>query len=90
MIFSHRNGETEPPTEIGWYWCGGALTVDGTRRKIWNMLYLADWHNESFVVGLPDGQMAVLGKDATGFREVTFSCQWWGPVTPPWEQDESR
>ena len=54
------------------------------------MLYLADWHNESFVVGLPDGQMAVLGKDATGFREVTFSCQWWGPVTPPWEQDESR
>lgn len=73
MNFQHRNGETEPPTEeYAFYWyCN------------------IDWINHTKG---PGGIFLVcegVALDANGNDTALENLpgQWWGPVTPPWEQE---
>lgn len=75
MTYSHRNGETEPPTVKGWYWLRhlrGKTYVPGqpfvflAKKKYGKVLFIVD-----FDMPVAD----IHGK-------------WWGPVVPPWEGSE--
>ncbi len=74
--YDHRNGETEPPTEPGWYW------FDGT---------LDDRLQAGLVkVNAPDSAFPTLSVSpqwTEGWMEMNLlSGQWWGPLLPPWEK----
>lgn len=73
MIYSHRNGETEPPTiyeEYYWYQATEAeITHDGC-------YYIYPYFDE-------DDPARVAGNDGKPIADM--DGRWWGPVTPPWE-----
>lgn len=77
-VYSHRNGETEPPTEAGFFWFIGRkhkhsqrVSRAGVYRAWWNAgelrISIAPWS--------PCSVDELVGR-------------WWGPVTPPWERVE--
>lgn len=82
MMYTHRNGETIPPTETGRYWFKGMV-----RSMQYNAItsvinddeyagYLAAWYEFC----------------GDGWFESTkaFNGQWWGPVLAPWEGEDNR
>ena len=69
--YSHRNGETEPPTEEGYYW-----SSDNDTDYMSGVVQVS----ESYVFGS-------LSEFDKGYLEL-FKGQWWGPVTPPWDDTE--
>lgn len=83
--YSHRNGETEPPTMKGYYWVKGFATINGVIMRLSLMLTVADWHNSAMYAKLPDGGLVTVRGTSTGFASAEWNCEWWGPVMPPWE-----
>lgn len=86
MSFAQRNGEEEQPTEPGWYWFKGVHRLfdeDGERTDLTGptegMVY---FHVEQAPLYLMD---TVSTKRLFSWN---YQGQWWGPVTPPWEQGE--
>jgi hypothetical protein len=79
MNYSHRNGETEPPTVPGWYWVqrvkpfiwGRVLKMDLYHDEDTEYLYVEDDEGREF--RLPDA----FGNDS----------RWWGPLMPPWDDN---
>lgn len=73
MQYSHRNGESEPPTMAGHYWFKGRRS----RWKIQHLLWvvMVDKHSYGVVVS---SDMCIPVSEYEG--------QWWGPIQPPWEQ----
>lgn len=78
MMYTHRNGETIPPTETGRYWFKG-LVRSMEYNAITSVInddeyagYLAAWYEFC----------------GDGWFESTkaFNGQWWGPVLAPWEE----
>jgi len=81
--YSHRNGETTPPTVPGRYWFDGTTinrlspspsVLKGTTRVIGDHGELLAW------MDLWDGGQYEPIEQFTG--------AWWGPVVTPWEPAE--
>lgn len=81
MTYSHRNGETELPTEEGRFWLKGNVVV----RQI------VDEHIQyaSLVSIYKRSGWRVILEDY-GSRTNLKKCdgQWWGPIVPPWDELE--
>lgn len=80
MNYLHRNGETAPPTEPGWYWFSGYFGG-----------YLDDNHHRGLVSvtrSSATDDLVVWPTWGDGWEEMgTLQGCWWGPLTPPWEQE---
>jgi len=73
--YSHRNGETEPPTVEGWYWWSGTVVGAYAEKGLVNITVPRD----SKIQIWPSWCDGWLGaEDMPG--------QWYGPVVAPWEQ----
>lgn len=74
QTYSHRNGETEPPTQVGHYWFKGIVNGYSVAEKVTVMMWTGS------------GALRVIGIDE-GSRLEHFHGQWWGPESevPPWE-----
>lgn len=83
MTYSHRNGETNEPTERGWYWFDGLQVWSGeTIAKRPVLVEREDGElGSTYWYGANDDE-----KDACA--DGWLRGQWWGPVTPPWEKAE--
>jgi hypothetical protein len=69
MPYSHRNGETEPPTmNEKWFWFKGI----GPDVEPSGVFFVADGN--------------AIDTRSDSCITDTLHGQWWGPVTPPWEQ----
>lgn len=82
MTYSHRNGETEPPTVEGWYWFQGAITYRGMQDLPWWGLVAVPSYRGHVASMRPHTQSNILAHvnlDETKGR-------WWGPIEPPWLQ----
>lgn len=85
MTYTHRNGETEPPTIPGDFWYKGKLHHRGHTDESRNyhhdcggMFHIyPHWHTNKLCI---DGEECIhYMEDAEG--------QWWGPVVPPWDRE---
>ena len=75
--YSHRNGETEPPTTAGEFWFDGAGIASSHVYK-WRDRFSVERHN---------GVLCVFDDDGYPLLPVTsMAGRWWGPIMPPWEQ----
>jgi hypothetical protein len=78
--YSHRNGETEPPTEEGFYW----ICFDDSRYpSAWEIVRVfldgdAPKDVTRFIVFLMGNE------DYASTVEYDNAYRWWGPVSPPW------
>jgi hypothetical protein len=75
-LFSHRNGETAPPTRPGWYWFDGKTPERMCILRVW----VEDGEPMVNVTFLKEGYSRHV-------PAVLHEGQWWGPVTPPWEAE---
>lgn len=74
--YSHRNGETDPPTDAGYYFFKGRRIK---QRKGYNRaVFMRIWEHEGTL-------RHYFGSPGT-VDELTG--QWWGPVSPPWENPD--
>lgn len=86
MTYSHRNGETEPPTVRGCYIYQGKIIKPGQVR--------GSYHRTcGLVIGASDDlrfRIGNLGFGRGGEAVCVRDCsgQWWGPITLPWEKAE--
>jgi hypothetical protein len=76
QVFSHRNGETEPPIYppdvYGYFWFDGS-----------NGGYVTDG-KEPVLVG--NSTVEFIG-DNGGYFLDSCKGRWWGPIVPPWRDD---
>jgi len=72
--YSHRNGETESPTEAGYYWLRGIRTLPHVRQRIRHLLHI-----------VISGATCVVQWGGAEMPIDIYSGQWWGPELPPWE-----
>lgn len=72
--YSHRNGETTPPTEVGEFWFKGWVRGYPVAEKV-------------VVMRRANRGLCVIGVEASSFIE-DFDGQWWGPivVVTPWKE----
>lgn len=84
--YAHRNGEMEPPTIAGRYWCKGVVKIATDTFELSDTLYLAPWHHHSLLTKIDSSVFATIGK-STGHPLGEWDCQWWGPVKPPWQAE---
>lgn len=80
--YSHRNGETEPPTRPGWYW------VKDVQPKGWDWIGLHMRYVDRISKNHP--KRTAYRIDSVGneyLEDIGETLQWWGPIVPPWEQD---
>lgn len=73
-VYSHRNGETEPPTIAARFWFDGWRTKHNGNRV--HVMDLVETNKRGGVYNDTDGET----NDA-----VEYSGHWWGPISPPWE-----
>jgi hypothetical protein len=80
-LFSHRNGETEPPTEEGEYWFRGRVL----NRPVAQRVHVSAWR---FGNGREELRISNPFLDDGNEMEM-YKCdgRWWGPVHPPWESE---
>jgi hypothetical protein len=74
-LFSHRNGETEPPTEEGEYWFRGEVGGESYAGRVPVSVWV------SF-------KQKLMAQNPFSYVDVdmyNFVGQWWGPIVPPWE-----
>lgn len=88
MTYSHRNGETEPPTDEGWFWCYGSVRIPNEPINVTGMLYVGTWHDGSWLANVGNKQLVAIGVSAGVHPQGEWYCRWWGPVTPPWVEVE--
>jgi hypothetical protein len=83
--YTHRNGETEPPTERGWFWYAGAINFPEMQALTWRGLVYFVYSEGSSVLRphVSHSALAIV-------REVETGGRWWGPLTLPWEIDNDR
>lgn len=74
-MYSHRNGETEPPTEAGYYFFRGRKMRHPRRTSVGAMVRV--WQG--------DGEMRTQLRTCSPCSVDEMVGRWWGPVTPPWE-----
>ena len=77
--YAHRNGETTPPTELGYYFfCGdhvyGKASKDNIKDNIKEIVRVTEWGVDIFLSENLLKLDRCLG-------------QWWGPIAPPWETE---
>jgi len=81
--YTHRNGETDDPTEPGFYWFKGIKRVfddDGFATN--------ETEETNGVIEIEIRQEVLMlfntvnTRNAFGFH---IAGQWWGPLTPPWD-----
>ena len=75
VVYTHRNGETEPPTEAGYY----GFIRKGLR------------HGWIVTVVKYDEQGEMRAYYGTRYEEEYRELEpgkWWGPITGPWEATE--
>lgn len=71
--YAHRNGETESPTESGWYWFSGE-SDDVAHAGLIHIVHGIK-HPEAWPVW------------SEGWDYLSeYRGQWWGPITPPWRE----
>lgn len=78
--YSHRNGETEPPTEEGYFW------LEGNSGRI---EFGKGWGTSQPHYVFPRANCIHLDRDNT-IRLSSFTGRFWGPVTmpvTPWENE---
>lgn len=69
--YNHRNGETDAPTESGWYWFSGEH--DGVIHA--GLIHV--------VSGIKHPEAWPTWNDGWSYLSE-YQGQWWGPLTPPW------
>lgn len=73
--YLHRNGETATPTEPGLYWFRGRDNQSSALACIMNVRIIGtEWQ------AWEDYDLPHSAGDLHG--------AWWGPVTPPWGEEE--
>jgi len=72
--YSHRNGETEPPTVEGWYWWIGTVVGSYTEKGLVSVTVPRDNSKIQIWPSWCDGWLGI--EDMLG--------EWWGPLVPPW------
>jgi hypothetical protein len=77
MTYSHRNGETEPPTKPGWYWVKGTESY-----SVWDALQMR-YVDRKYQGARMAYRMDSIGQES--IEDIGGKLQWWGPVVPPWE-----
>ena len=88
MTYSHRNGETDAPTQHGWFWYAGAINFPDMQSLTWSGLvyfiyFAADEDSSVMRPHVSHSTLAIVRQDeAVG--------HWWGPVTPPWLKRQRR
>lgn len=82
--YSHRNGEVEPPTEKGCFWCRGPLVLSKETIVLSDLLTMAPWHDNTMLTRLPDGKFVTVGETIVLESGDWSACRWWGPAIPPW------
>lgn len=76
-MYSHRNGETELPTEAGRYWFQGI--AGGERYEGTNLV------GEALA-----GNLCAEGPGESLYDDVkNWTGQWWGPIVAPWDSQPS-
>lgn len=77
MTYTHRNGETEPPTEAGEYWFIGEVYGKWLAEKVDVRL-----RGKGFGASTSEGSYEV-----SEFR----GSRWWGPIIeiPPWTEEQA-
>lgn len=74
-VYTHRNGETEPPTIL--------------EKFYWFRASMGSYYEATFgcyyIMPADGNKGPYLHDDDTEISKL--EGQWWGPVTPPWEQD---
>jgi hypothetical protein len=78
LAYSHRNGESTPPTVEGLYW----YCQDDGRGSIVEYNPQIEERFEDFASPYKVWSMASTIMFLMSFDD---NVQWWGPVTPPWE-----
>jgi hypothetical protein len=73
--FSHRNGETEPPTEAGFFWFIGRKRKHPQRVRRGGV-YRVWWNS---------GELYTRINSWSSCQVDELAGQWWGPVIPPWQ-----
>jgi hypothetical protein len=79
MTYLHRNGETDPPTEPGYYWFSFGWrnkTSDTVKGGLVASVYISAANALA---------VALMYSDVR-YSQDQLDGRWWGPVTPPWEQ----
>jgi hypothetical protein len=76
--YSHRNGESEPPSVSGVYWTYNEF---GNYRELTQLA----------IMPTEDCQVRSLSlcgdwKTLVPERAKQLGVQWWGPVAPPWDE----
>lgn len=80
--YSHRNGETEPPTVAGFYFVRHLAQWHDQEASIIYVEY--DMDEDGFGAGWRTWR---IGRDyESSFDELDKRLQWWGPIMPPWEE----
>lgn len=75
--YSHRNGESEPPTAKGFYW----LREDGADGGVVPVI----WQAEIRYRGNVDIRAGwIVSGEIDHYVDELDDAQWWGPLTPPW------
>jgi hypothetical protein len=77
--YSHRNGETEPPTQRGWYWVWVTAPYPvwpGVLMRFVELYEGADYKPDAWGVDIICNQ---------SLESIGDTLRWWGPVTPPWD-----
>lgn len=71
-MYSHRNGETELPTIIGYFWFSGDVRGYPVAEQVTVMQHIGRGH------------LMVIGAEPSSFIG-DFEGQWYGPIVAPWE-----
>lgn len=80
--YNHRNGETEPPTENGWY------GFDGEHR---NAIFAgkpveSGVHERALVLVDGDQYYRYVWNGDDDQTIADYIGRWWGPIVPPWRE----
>ena len=74
--YTHRNGETEPPTvHEGYYWFDA--DEHAVNRATSGCYYIMPASESVNGIAFLSGEDVPIN---------VLKGRWWGPVTPPWEQ----
>jgi hypothetical protein len=86
LHYTHRNGETEPPTVPGEYWFDGAILADGGYYKTGTK-----WRDQVYVSNSEHGLQVEFQyyEDWDQFSPWQVVGRWWGPIVPPWEENQA-
>ena len=78
MTYSHRNGETTPPTEYGAYWLQGQIDNAYQTEPPGEIVLYSDRD-----VWATDQPMVEVWGDNTVYPLAACAGRWWGPIPTP-------